>query len=230
MSGPKKVGVCSVEGCGPKKIQAGGMCSLHYRRTRQYGDPHFTSRVMAPGRGCAVEDCPRPHLSRGFCNAHYQRLQASGDPRPSQPLLRKPTKASPSDLDLFRSLVVEDEQGCWNWIGPLHPSGYGRFNVNGVAHLAHRWAYETLIRSIPAPLVVDHLCRNRQCCRPAHLDIVDTRTNLARGMSPTAIAVRTNLCKRGHELTEDNVYRQPPTYYRSCRTCTRMRQQARRSR
>lgn len=230
MSGVKKMGICAVEGCGPQKIQAGSMCAKHYRRTRQYGDPNHLKRPPRPFGPCDVPDCGRAHVAGGFCGAHYQRVVKYGDPQADKPLVRRPTESSPAGLELFRSLYVEDDQGCWNWIGPLVPAGYGRFNYLGQAHLAHRWAYEMLIRPIPEGLVVDHLCRNRQCCRPAHLDIVDTRTNLARGMSPTFIAVRTNRCKRDHELTEDNVYRRPGNpKQRFCRECQRIRQQARRA-
>jgi hypothetical protein len=131
-------------------------------------------------------------------------------------------------MDLFRSLIVEEEQGCWNWIGPI-ADGYGKLNWGGKSYGAHRWAYENLIRPVPEGLVLDHLCRNRACTNPAHLDVVTHKVNLARGMSPAAIVVRTNICKRGHELTEDNVYRQPNKPGRYCRACYRIRQRARKA-
>jgi hypothetical protein len=176
---------------------------------------------------CSVMGCERAHLARGYCNAHYQRYKKYGDPKADQALLRKPVPGAPEPIDLFRDFLRESESGCWEWTGTMTPQGYGRFNINGNAHYTHRWAYETLVRPIPEGLVLDHLCRNRRCCNPAHLDVVTHQTNLARGMSPSAVVVRTNVCKRGHDLTEDNVYWQRGT--RVCRACTRERQIARRA-
>jgi hypothetical protein len=221
---------CSAADC-QRPRHARGMCTKHYRRLREHGDPAAVTRVIDPQRGCAVDGCDRPHMARGLCNAHYQRQQKYGDPLAAQPLLRKTTADSPSAIELFRSFLVEDPSGCWNWTGTMTPQGYGRFNYGGKAHFTHRWAYETLVRPIPEGLVLDHLCRNRRCCNPAHLDVVTHQTNLWRGMAPSFITARTNVCKRGHELSEDNVYRQGPDRTgRVCRTCVRDRQRARRAR
>lgn len=175
---------------------------------------------------CRGADCRASVSARGMCHAHYQRYRRYGEQALSAPIARR-TPRSVSDLDRFRSrLRVVD--GCWLYTRGQNGHGYGFFHAAGHRHLAHRWAYEQLVGPVPSEMVLDHLCRNRACCNPDHLDVVTVGTNTARGTSPGATAVRTDRCKRGHELTEDNVYRQPgkPTE-RYCRACARIRRQAR---
>lgn len=121
--------------------------------------------------------------------------------------------------------------GCWLWTGVILSEGYGQIRVDGAKHLVHRWAYEHLVRPVPAGMVLDHLCRNRACVNPAHLDVVKQGTNVARGMSPSAIAWRTGRCARDHDLTDPaNVYvwEGRPTH-RACRACRNEKQQNRRA-
>jgi hypothetical protein len=108
--------------------------------------------------------------------------------------------------------------GCWDWVAGKLSSGYGSFRTGNRAHVAHRYAYEALIGPIPDGLQLDHLCRNRSCVNPDHLEVVTQRVNLARGVSPPAINARKTHCSRGHEFTDENTYRSPDGY-RGCRTC-----------
>lgn len=90
--------------------------------------------------------------------------------------------------------------------------------------LAHRWSYAATHGVIPAGLELDRLCRNRRCVRPDHLEPVTSRVNTLRGMAPSAIAARTNVCQRGHEFTPENTYWRPDgTNHRQCRACIRIR-------
>jgi hypothetical protein len=88
-------------------------------------------------------------------------------------------------------------------------------------------AYELAIGPIPEGLTIDHLCRNRGCVNPAHLEAVTNRTNLLRGDGIAALNARKTHCKRGHEFTPENTYvwREGT---RACRACHTAQEQARR--
>lgn len=67
---------------------------------------------------------------------------------------------------------VGEDSECWPWVGSRDPYGYGRLKINGKFRGAHRLAYELSVGSIPEGLEIDHLCRNRCCVNPAHLEPV----------------------------------------------------------
>lgn len=62
--------------------------------------------------------------------------------------------------EVIKSLVVIDENGCWNWQGTIKPNGYG-YRSNKIVH---RLSYKLFVGPIPEGLHIDHLCRNRACC------------------------------------------------------------------
>ena len=67
---------------------------------------------------------------------------------------------------------------CWNWTGHIKENGYGSFNSDGRPVYPHRVMYETFVAAIPAGWVVDHVCNNRKCCNPDHLQAVTQNENL----------------------------------------------------
>lgn len=77
--------------------------------------------------------------------------------------------------------IILGVAGCWLWQGELNRNGYGRVWVNGKRYMAHRLAYQMLIGEIGEGLVLDHLCRNRNCCNPLHLEPVTVKVNTHRG-------------------------------------------------
>lgn len=112
---------------------------------------------------------------------------------------------------------VDATSGCWQWTAAT-TNGYGRVKWNGVLHLAHRLSYEHYVGDIPDGLELDHLCRNRGCINPAHLEPVTRRENILRGVSPPALGARVTYCPNGHPYDEANTYTRPGGG-RTCRKC-----------
>ncbi|MEW2071975.1 HNH endonuclease signature motif containing protein [Streptomyces sp. NPDC007346] len=108
---------------------------------------------------------------------------------------------------------------CVEWHGPRDNKGYGRFGNLG---LAHRWAFVWAngADAIPAGTELDHLCRNRSCVAPGHLEAVTHKENVLRGTSPSAICAAKTRCVNGHEFTAENTLIRPDGS-RKCRTCKR---------
>lgn len=108
------------------------------------------------------------------------------------------------------------EGGCWEWAASRR-SGYGQFRPDQRrTRPAHRWLFELLVGPVPPLLELDHLCRNRRCVNPAHLEPVTHREN-ARRAPPGGRATRWgDHCPRGH-LYDDAI--RDHHGYRSCRTC-----------
>lgn len=116
---------------------------------------------------------------------------------------------------------VQKTATCWLWVASRIPNGYGNIKVAGRMQLAHRVSYEMTRGPIPDGLVLDHLCRNRACVNPAHLEAVTFRENVLRGAGYTAEQARKTHCKNGHEFTAENTYVWRDQ--RHCRACNRIR-------
>jgi hypothetical protein len=105
---------------------------------------------------------------------------------------------------------------CWVWTGARSKAGYGQIRIKGVAIYTHRHSLTLAGVDIPSGYHVDHLCRNRACCNPKHLEPVTQSTNLRRAFDD----LRLN-CPRGHPYTPDNTLWIGKGTFRKCRTCSR---------
>lgn len=115
-------------------------------------------------------------------------------------------------------LARQPSTECWPWPGYRDREGYGRSG----SRLAHRIVFERLRGAIPDGLSLDHLCRNRACVNPAHLEPVTTGVNVMRGESFGATNAVKTRCAHGHEYDVNNTYIRP-NGHRDCRACIRAR-------
>lgn len=121
---------------------------------------------------------------------------------------------------------VAKGEGCWNWTASLSSTGYGQFSIRHRPYLAHRLVYQMTRGPIPKGMQIDHLCRNKKCVNPQHLEIVTPAENLRRvpvrrdqtGPRPW---LRKSHCRRGHEFTPATE-RIKKDGRRVCRLCERI--------
>ena len=120
---------------------------------------------------------------------------------------------------------VTNNIGCWEWSGYLDRDGYGRFGQKA----AHRFAYLLTGNKLVDGMDIDHLCRNRKCVNPKHLEQVTRRENIRRG--DTGIHKRTKtVCIRGHAFDDENTYFYTTRIGKTARQCRKCSSDANRRR
>ena len=116
-------------------------------------------------------------------------------------------------------LKVEKTKSCWNWLGEITSKGYGRIQVKSRRLRAHRFFFELSGKIIPKDLELDHLCRNKRCVNPSHLEAVTHRENIKRAW---LVRLKPN-CPKGHPYNERNLYmftdKTTGKKWRMCRKC-----------
>lgn len=117
--------------------------------------------------GWCREPAQAKRTSAKYCSAGCAS-SANNAARPRLPLHRR----------LWDKFTISD--GCWEWTAQINPNGYGSFKVDGRPRRAHRVVYEWLVGPIPAGLELDHLCFNKACVRPDHLEPVTHKENMQR--------------------------------------------------
>jgi hypothetical protein len=184
---------------------------------QQFG--RLTVVGVAPGR--RRNDGTLRSFSRCRCACGSQEIEVSTC------ALRAGTRKSCGCLHLECTPVLERilyriayDHGCWTWTTGTTPAGYATINVRGKTFYVHRFMYELERGPIPPGLELDHLCRNRACCNPLHLEAVSRSENIVRGILPIQnTARRRTRCPLGHALSGDNLYIKPKTGQRICRCC-----------
>jgi hypothetical protein len=148
---------------------------------------------------CSVPSCGKEHRAKGYCWTHYGRWKAHGDP------YTKKSKYNRNPISERIWQYIKKEEFCWRWVYALDVQGYGALKVSNKSKKAHRVVYELLRGPIPENMTLDHLCKNRWCVNPDHMDIVTSGENALRGNGPFAKNKRKTHCKYGHEFVPENI-------------------------
>lgn len=109
--------------------------------------------------------------------------------------------------------------GCWLWCGALTDDGYAKVRRPGRTKYGHRLMYEDVVGPVPEGLVLDHLCRVRNCVNPSHLEPVTSRVNTLRGETLAARELEQTHCIKGHPFDEGNTRLGKGRRMRICRAC-----------
>jgi HNH endonuclease len=120
----------------------------------------------------------------------------------------------------WKKVEKTSADGCWEWTASRNRAGYGQFQRSSrIPRLAHLYAYELIVGPVPPKHDLHHVCENRGCCNPAHLEPLTRKEHME-----IHLATR---CRRGHAYTEGNTYVRP-SGGRECRICMAERQRNRR--
>jgi len=138
---------------------------------------------------------------------------------------REIVKTQTSLKKRFWAKVVVAQNHCWEWTGADNGKGYGQFWDGQQLVPAHRIAFEWLRGEIPEGLELDHLCRNKKCVNPMHLELVTRSENTKRGIGPALAAQKQRAkthCPHGHPYSPENTYI-TPVGGRQCIICRNAR-------
>lgn len=195
-----------------KAVGATRECSICHRQVR-------ASMLATHENRHAVEQQTKPCVQ---CGAPMRRQSRAGqqqwDRKRFCSFSCKGRWSAEAESVPLEDSFIETANGCWEWTRAKNHDGYGsvRLHDRRGNTLAHRAMWTRVVGPIPKGMHLDHLCRNRACVRPSHLEVVTPAENNRR-----AAAYRTE-CRFGHPLDG----RRPTTRY--CLTCHRQREQKRR--
>ncbi len=123
---------------------------------------------------------------------------------------------------------VEKSESCWVWKAAKDRDGYGVWSTREGGRLkqyrVHRLSFSIANDGIDNSLTIDHLCKNKLCLNPAHLEQVTIGENVRRSDSFNRLKTH---CKNGHEFNEANTYNGPGRQHRQCKKCHAVRESQR---
>ncbi|MFJ4997125.1 HNH endonuclease [Microbacterium sp. NPDC088619] len=124
-------------------------------------------------RTCMFEGCDKRSRARGLCEAHYRQLMKGQELRPLFSDRVKPSATLSERLAIY----TRKSEGCWEWMGGHNRFGYARMKWNGTGTSVYRVVWESEHGPVPRGMHVDHMCRNKGCVNPAHLQVVTPKEN-----------------------------------------------------
>ena len=128
---------------------------------------------------------------------------------------------------LWNKIKLDGE--CWIWQEGLDKDGYPNYiRFGGKRYRPHRLVYELYIGELDLNLTIDHLCRNKICIRPEHLEQVSAKVNGLRGNTYQGINSRKIHCTQGHPYDKKNTYYRSDDGSRVCKICAKVWQRNRR--
>jgi len=122
-------------------------------------------------------------------------------------------------------LMPLDKDKCWQWKGSFTKSGYATFNLgSGITSRVHKILYELTVKKVSDKLELNHLCCNKGCINPNHLEEITHQENQLKGGS---LLTQQGFCKNGHKRTLGNTYFRPDKTSTECKECNKIRQRNR---
>lgn len=179
----------------------------HHLSFRMFRGPRPSSSLLASL--CPNKECVNPF--------HFESV----DPESSEKPAVIQAKYEVTSRERFWSKVEKSEGGCWSWSASCNMDGYGQFLYHGKMCRSHRIAYTWIKGEIPVGFELDHVCRNRKCVNPEHLEAVDHRTNSIRAMIATGVKAGATHCVNGHPFNDANTGIRKTGSGRYCKVCSR---------
>jgi len=127
---------------------------------------------------------------------------------------------------LLSKVQLDEKTQCWNWTGYISKKGYGRIAYKYSSYgsfEAYRLSYILFNGKLNSNLQIDHLCRNRKCVNPKHLEQVTKKENLLRGFGVGSKNKAKTHCPEGHQYTLENTRISPANGGRCCKKCQKQR-------
>lgn len=106
-------------------------------------------------------------------------------------------------IDRILRRIKKLPDGCWEWTGSLS-YGYGILTYKRKRMRVHICTFNHFVGPVPVRSELDHLCKNKRCCNPDHLEPVSHRVNILRSDHPNVVLMHRGVCKRGHAIAGDN--------------------------